>query len=133
MIKGLPIKKFIRPFIGVEGRCPFCKIELEQAKWRIGVDPLPKLICPQLGHCPYFFEIFSFANQEKKYNVIELTNWEQFGCRVWIGDWAKRHQLSIIKIGEHQHIPCVLLPYKKADFSDMERFAHRIRTIVTFN
>jgi len=139
MIDHLPIKKWIKSFIS-NNQCPFCKLDLVQVKWR-PQDPLPKIICPkghdpettldlkQGNYCPYFFEIISFANQEKSYNVIELSK-----CpgRVWIGNWTKRHEYSTIGLGEFQHIPCVLLPYKKADLSDMDKFIHRIKTIHTF-
>ncbi|WP_205539915.1 hypothetical protein, partial [Pectobacterium versatile] len=63
-----------------------------------------------------------------EYNTIELTI-HQAKCRVWISNWKK---VKVIKIGEHQHITCIMLPLEKINLSDMDKLIHRCKTILTF-
>jgi len=124
----MKIKKYLYPFITDKQLCPFCQIKLVQ------LEGHAIKYCPQKpkngSYCPYFFEIKAFQQQEC-YDMIELTLHEA-SCRVWIKNWKLSNAFKIIKIGEHQHITCVLLPLEKANLQDMDKFVNKIKTILTF-
>lgn len=119
-------KRFLYPFI--QGRrclCPFCNQPLvERAGHTIKY-------CPRGGekgpYCPYFFELKAIG-QSQALNAIELTIHEA-KCRVWIAKWKK---IKVVKIGEHNHITCVLYPIELTNLQDMDKFINRIKTILTF-
>jgi len=120
-------KKFLYPFIqGRKAMCPFCNKPLT-ARTDGALIKYCESIMDIGPHCPYFFELRALG-QSKALNAIEVTLHEA-KCRVWIAQWRR---IKIVKIGEHNHITCVLLPIKDADLSDMERFINRIKTILTF-
>lgn len=127
-----PIEPCLLQFVKTpQGICPFCSIELVPYNNGI-IHPraCPKGIKNSAPYCPYFMTLRSNHNVPSEiadsYNLLEIS---LYGTRVWIANWKA---IKVIKIGEHQHISCVLLPVKYADFSDMEKFERRINTILIF-
>lgn len=117
------IAKFLNKFVG-EGNCPFCKDKLIPINTKNKLQPLE---CK--NPCIYYPVLRSVLNQEQQYNVLELVLHEA-KCRVWI---TNTKNIRITKIGEHQHITCIMLPNQQANLDDMDKFTHRCKTILTFS
>jgi hypothetical protein len=123
------IKKYLYPFITDKQLCPFCQITLVKREG-YAIKYCPRFETKDNPYCPYFFEIKALHQQEC-YDTIEITL-NKVPCRVWIKNWKLSNAFKIIKIGEHQHITCVLLPLEKANLQDMDKFVNKIKTILTF-
>ena len=124
----MKIKKSLIPFVKTaEGFCPICHVSLYAPNPVTKERPCPDRFC---NHCRYFFVLRAntwVTHYSESYNLMEVT---LNGVRVWM---FKNAKFKIIKIGEFNHIPCVILPLSKIDFNKMDALEHKIKTILTFS